>query len=1334
MTKLIFNEFTGKYSLSKTLRFSLIPVLTKQQENKIKDDKEYENDEQIRRQDRIEKFFTHNKQNIFGVDIERKKRYKALKYYLTELHKLFIKSALEKVKTDNAIDFTELFKSYKSFESCKDDEQKDGYVENINVEKIRIAKFFGNNKGKGGVFLEIAKTYHGYLESRLKTYQKGNKEEKEKIKGGDDEKKGFANGTKNILLSQNVLRILEEKIKDKSIQERIENDKNGENKYKLSNIKYCKNGEEKEGMLTDYFEGWSTYFKNFNEIRGNLYKDDGRKEESEGSEGEVKIKKANAGQLTTRILDENFEIFVRNAVWAEKNKENLKTQDFQGKDIMEKVSIGVFDPKFYIHCLLQADINTYNAKIAELNKFFNENKVKDKEIKYLKPLFKQLLLSDKPEGEEDIYIQEFVDDEDFINGLDEFYKHSKEKFDIVKSFLSDGGIKDNFDDIYLNENQLRFFCNKYFGSWSYLRDLYYRQNKIADEGKSKKEDDFRDTDGVTKIDISLEEIKTLLDGETKQDFIDAVKRGWFCFDFESRKGDLFSLVSAGVFKEDVDNFQNFIAFLKFDINSLLNGRELLSRKEVEDKNKISEIKASLDKSREEGERVDELLLEKFSKENFTQNLAESIETKQESFEQAFQQLKESIKNKKKLARDEDFECKKAINEYCSRVSDLNGFFALFSVPEGVVSDQINSTVNKYKENNKIVPLFNAIRNFITKRADELEKIKLNFDTQTLLGGWAYKTTDYKCRILKKEANYYLLIIGRPSDENSPIHNTLNEYEIMDYYQQKGQTIFGSVYKGKFGNDYNEDRSNPDNAILIRNIEQIIDENLVLDFPKTEVQLNHIKAMIGQGKFSFGIDANKFNEHFLKKTDGISFSEYRNKKTIQAKEDIVIQILKEVFGNDKFDYRQDRDYLLNRIKEMMKKNVTKTSFLGSDRLVYEITKLEPFFYKNSFRQMDLQKEDNILQDKELFPFQIYCKDFSPTKDAKSTKNLHTLFFEGLFSKENEENPIFKLSGGAEVFFRGKIDDYKIDQWERKDLRNPKTNKLPNKKRRFTENQIFFHVSVVLNNISDGGNINHKIQEYIQRNEDVKILGIDRGEKELAYYCLLDSEGKICGNPTSMNEVGSNILIDKSGKENEQSINYRQKLDIKEKERMMARRSWTKIEGIKDLKSGYISNVVNDIARLMVNNNAMVCLEELNHGFKRDRSIRIEKGVYQRLENALVDKLNYLVLTKTPNGVRNALQLTPENRAIKYWGNQMGAILYTDAKFTSKTCPHCGFRRRGVESMKTAKQVKEKIKKGELKIFYEKAKDRFRIEYSWKIEAFEFGCEELYGKDVMEIIYS
>jgi hypothetical protein len=433
----------------------------------------------------------------------------------------------------------------------------------------------------------------------------------------------------------------------------------------------------------------------------------------------------------------------------------------------------------------------------------------------------------------------------------------------------------------------------------------------------------------------------------------------------------------------------------------------LTEKEKKDKEKITQIKSFLQKSKTEGERVDELLMSKFSEANYLASINASINKKQEEFENEFKDLRQSINLKKGLSRRKDFECKQAINDYCVRISDINGFFALFSIPEGIVADGDNGIIQKFKDKNEINALFGAIRNYITKKDAGNEKIKVTFDNPTFLGGWAYKTTDYCCRILKKQDNYYLLIIGKEKSKNKndvskQINvNSLTGYQMMDYYQQKGQTIFGSVYTGKFDSKYGDDRTKLKNSEFIKRIEQIIDglNREFCNVQKVKMHLESLKEMIRVGKFNFGITASDFGKAFLGKTEKY-YHQYKNKKGILNKEDVIISILKELFGSEMFDYGHEKDYLVNRVKEIMKEDAPKTSFLGSDLLAYEVTKLEPYYYKNNFREMDFKKDgiDEKLLDKELFIFQIYCKDFSLKRGSiipNPKKDLNTLEFEELF---------------------------------------------------------------------------------------------------------------------------------------------------------------------------------------------------------------------------------------------------------------------------------------------------------------------------------------------------
>ncbi|MBD3244628.1 MAG: hypothetical protein GF335_01400, partial [Candidatus Moranbacteria bacterium] len=619
-----FSDFTNLYELSKTLRFSLIPVLTEKQEQEILTEKNYSSKDQITRQDRTEKFYRENKKEIFDVDIERKKQYRKLKYYLTELHKFFIKDALEELKKDKEINFSNLFDYWKQYEKTTNDSKKVELAKKINIEKEKLAKYFGNKEGKYGVFHKIAEKYYDFLEENLK--------EDEKILDNTNKKQR----KNNILLSQNVLLLLDKKIKDGSIKEKIEK-QSDDNIFALNFIDI----NEEQRNLIEYFKGWSTYFKNFNEIRANLYKDDGRKEETSETDEKSKINKANTGQITTRVLDENFEIFLRNVISAERNKEILNLNDYEDQNIVDGKDI--LKPDFYLDCLLQTDINIYNKKIGKLNSFFNrknQEKGTENKINFLKTLYKQLLLDDKIEDEKEIVVKEFLDEQEFIQGLEDFRKHSWEKIELILNFFDIEELQKNLDEATLNENKLHFYCNEIFGDWAYFRKLYYGKNEVKEKDKSKsKKEEFKDKEGLEKSEFSLTEIKELLNNYDKEEFKKDLQKGNFIGRVDTEKLE---------YQDELDNFKNFLNYLKFYFDSFTKGRELLTKREKEDLKKFNEIKKELEEAREKGEKIDELLLGKISEENFRKDIKESIGDKKENLERIFDEYKKSIEAREKL--------------------------------------------------------------------------------------------------------------------------------------------------------------------------------------------------------------------------------------------------------------------------------------------------------------------------------------------------------------------------------------------------------------------------------------------------------------------------------------------------------------------------------------------------------------------------------------------------------------------------------------------------------------------------------------------------------------
>ena len=187
----------------------------------------------------------------------------------------------------------------------------------------------------------------------------------------------------------------------------------------------------------------------------------------------------------------------------------------------------------------------------------------------------------------------------------------------------------------------------------------------------------------------------------------------------------------------------------------------------------------------------------------------------------------------------------------------------------------------------------------------------------------------------------------------------------------------------------------------------------------------------------------------------------------------------------------------------------------------------------------------------------------------------------------------------------------------------------------------------------------VNAYLKESNSTHIIGIDRGERHLLYLSLIDLQGNIV-EQYSLNEIGN--------------TNYHDLLGIKEKQRKEARPNWMEIENIRELKEGYMSQVIHKIAQLMVKYNAIVVLEDLNIGFMRGRQ-KVEKQVYQKFEKMLIDKLNYLVDKQRDaselGGVLNAYQFTNKFESFQKIDKQSGFLFYIPAWNTSKMDPTTGF---------------------------------------------------------------
>ena len=554
----------------------------------------------------------------------------------------------------------------------------------------------------------------------------------------------------------------------------------------------------------------------------------------------------------------------------------------------------------------------------------------------------------------------------------------------------------------------------------------------------------------------------------------------------------------------------------------------------------------------------------------------------------------------------------------------------------------------------ITPLYNKVRNYLTSKPYSIEKIKLNFKNPTLLTGWdKNKERDYSGIILLKDDLYYLGIINRGNNkciDMAPISKTSDTYQKMNY------------------------KLLPDPKKMIPKV--VFSKKRIKEFDPDE----DLKAKYDKGTHKKGPDFNINDCHAL-----IDFF----KKCIQKHEE---------WSQYGFVFSETDSY-----KEI------------SD-FYHEVSQQG---YKLTYTDIDSTYIDQLVDEGSLYLFQIYNKDFS--KYSKGKENLHTLYWKALFNDENLKDVIYALNGNAEIFYRrasigtkDRIIHAANQNISNKDpLNDKKTSRFPYdivKDRRYTCDKFLFHVPITMNYKADSKgekDFNAKVRRQIHKAEDMHIIGIDRGEKNLLYISIIDMSGHI------VKQMSLNQIISKDAKENEHKRDYHQMLVKREKENLESRRNWTTVGAIKELKEGYLSQIIHLLTELMVEYNAIIVLEDLNFGFKRGRQ-KFERQVYQKFEKMLIDKLNYLVdKGKDPcegGGLLNAYQLTSKFESFQMLGKESGFLFYVPSWNTSKIDPTTGFVNLFYTKYESVDKTRDFIKKMD-RIYYDDDTQCFAFDFDY-----------------------
>lgn len=519
---------------------------------------------------------------------------------------------------------------------------------------------------------------------------------------------------------------------------------------------------------------------------------------------------------------------------------------------------------------------------------------------------------------------------------------------------------------------------------------------------------------------------------------------------------------------------------------------------------------------------------------------------------------------------------------------------------------------KYRDSlDSLIIIYNKTRNYMTKKAYSNEKIKLTFESPTLLDGWDInKETQNKAVILRKDGFYYLGIMEKKSNKAFVDYpsETDEYFEKLEYKLLPGANkMLPKVFFAKKNIDYYAPSTE---------LKKHYDERTHIKGKNFDIR--HCHELIDFFK-------NSIEKHPDWKNFRFSFSDTSEYKDISGfYNEVESQGYKVSFK------RVDTAYIQQLVDDG---KLYLFKIYNKDFSPYSKGKpnLHTIYWKALFEERNMKDVVYKLNGRaEMF--------YRKKSISDADRIVHTANQPIENKRVYEEKP-------ASTFSYDIIKD-----------------------RRYTVDKFQFHVPITMNcNAAGRARVNSEVRKAIKHSKDMHIIGIDRGERHLLYVTVIDLNGNI-KEQFSLNEI-LNVYGGKTHR-----VNYHDLLDKKEKDRLAARQKWKTIENIKELKEGYLSHVVHVITQLMLKYDAIVVMEDLNFGFKRGRQ-KVEKQIYQKFEKALIDKLNYLIHKDADDaelaGKYRALQLTEKFSSFKSMGKQNGMLFYVPAWNTSKMDPTTGF---------------------------------------------------------------
>ena len=365
--------------------------------------------------------------------------------------------------------------------------------------------------------------------------------------------------------------------------------------------------------------------------------------------------------------------------------------------------------------------------------------------------------------------------------------------------------------------------------------------------------------------------------------------------------------------------------------------------------------------------------------------------------------------------------------------------------------------------------------------------------------------------------------------------------------------------------------------------------------------------------------------------------------------------------------------------------------------------DTFMLVNSFERVSRAQIEDLVEKGDLFLFEIYSRDMYKDKD---TGNSYASKFLDILSDENMAQNLVKLNARPILTFRpaclpmpehpthpvgsivvnstdknghqvpehvqheawlymnGRLSKADLSDQTREALRSDlliyhETSHDITRNYRYMKDHFAIQFSYTINAKVPANADNHISDEVTaEMRNGYNTLSVIRGVKDLIYYNLYDSNGKLLDSK-SLNVVGG--------------IDYAEKLKVLSDDRRNSKS--TKLEydkRVKSFKEAYLSEAITEIVRIAIENRAVIVIEQIDETYK-NRMSKIDNQVYSTFDTNIEKRLADLRIKSAafgePGSFANPIQLA--SMKDKARGKAQNGILFRLNAAYTMSDPTTGF---------------------------------------------------------------